>query len=119
MKLLIVDDNPSIRNMIKDILSSTFDDIIEHDDGEFVEIICEKEEPDYILMDIIMDRIDGITATRNILKYDPSARVLIISQHIDEQTISEVYSAGAIRFFRKDNLTKLLQFFEQDSQLKE
>ena len=113
MKLLIVDDNVKIRNVIKDILNSTFDEIIEHDDGEFVERVFSKEKPDYILMDVKMNRIDGITATRNILSYDSSAKIIIISQHNDDQTIDEAYAAGAIKFFGKENLTNLVQFFQQ------
>jgi len=115
MKLLIVDDNADIRNMIKDILNSTFDEIIEHDDGEFVERVFSKEKPDYILMDVKMNKVDGFTATKNVLNYDSSAKIVIISQHNDDQTINEAYSAGAIKFIGKENLTKLVQFFEQQT----
>ena len=115
MKLLIVDDNENIRSMLKDILKNIFDEFVEHDDGQYAELICEKERPDFILMDVKMKTMDGITATKNILSQNSKAKIIIISQYNDEQIINDAYAAGAVKFFSKENLLKLEKFFNNQS----
>ena len=60
--------------------------------------------PDWVLMDIEMDRIDGIIATREILLSYPRARVVIVSKCDDDQTREAARRAGACGYVLKENL---------------
>ena len=112
MKLLIIDDNKPIRQMIKDILENKFEHIYEHHDGLGAEEKYTECMPDFVVIDIKMKNVDGIQATKNIIKKYPQSRIIVISQYSDEETINESYSAGAIKFISKENLTDLIDFFQ-------
>lgn len=112
MKLLIIDDNAKIRKMLNEILSSTFDEIHEHDDGLGAERAYSEHRPDYVLMDIKMKNLDGISATRDILKKHPDAKVIMITHYNDPEIKKESFIAGAMKFINKENLAELTSFFD-------
>ncbi len=60
--------------------------------------------PDWVLMDIEMEEVDGITATREILLSYPRARVVIVSKYADDQTREAARKAGACGYVLKENL---------------
>jgi two-component system response regulator DegU len=111
MKLLIVDDNPKIRKMLREILSSKFEEIYEHHDGLGAEETYDKIQPDYVLMDIKMKHTDGISATKNILQKFPRAKIIMISHYNHPDIKENAFVAGAMKFINKDNLTELLKIF--------
>ena len=111
MKLLIVDDNPKIRKMIKEILSIKFDEIIEHNDGFGASGLYKTAQPDWVIMDVKMERMDGIRATEEILNFSPSARIVIVSHFSDMETQRQALKAGAKAFISKENLTELTEVF--------
>ena len=108
---MIVDDNPRIRQVIREILSNTFDEFFEHNDGEGVCSIYKKFNPDWVVMDIKMEKVDGLNATREILKNYPSAKIAIVSHFSDEETKRQAVQAGAKIFLSKENLTELTELF--------
>ena len=106
---MIVDDNPKMRKMIRQILSSKFNEFIEHNDGAGAfEKFCEFK-PDWVVMDVKMENVDGIKATKEIMKKCPNAKIVIVSHFSDKETKKEALNAGAQRFISKDNLTDLLE----------
>ena len=70
--ILVVEDQPDNRQIIRDMLAPTDYEIIEAEDGEQALAAVAKQRPDLILMDIQLPIMDGYTATRRI-KADPSA----------------------------------------------
>jgi two-component system cell cycle response regulator DivK len=72
-RILVVEDQPDNRQIIRDMLASTDYEIIEAEDGEQALAAIAKKRPDLILMDIQLPIIDGYTATRRI-KADPALR---------------------------------------------
>jgi DNA-binding NarL/FixJ family response regulator len=58
-------------------------------------------------MDIHMPHMDGLTATRQIRRFHPSARVLVVTAYEDEELRSAAQEAGASGYVLKDKLTEL------------
>ena len=76
-RILVVEDQPDSRRIIRDMLGSTDYEIIEAEDGEQALAAIAKQRPDLILMDVQMPIMDGYTATRRI-KADPALRSIKI-----------------------------------------
>jgi CheY-like chemotaxis protein len=105
MKLLIVDDNEDIRRILKSMYSHMFYQILECDDGSSAIKIYNNERPDWVLMDIKMKKMDGITATKRIKNKYPKARIIIVSQYSDKDFIDAAKNSGAIEFVNKEDFS--------------
>jgi two-component system, cell cycle response regulator DivK len=77
-RILVVEDQPDNRQIIRDMLAPTDYEITEAEDGEQALEAIAKQRPDLILMDIQLPIIDGYTATRKI-KADPALSIPIIA----------------------------------------
>ena len=75
MKLLIVDDNAAVRRLIRSIVLPLAGDICECTDGADALSAYLAQRPDVVLMDVRMNEVDGIQATKQITAADPKARV--------------------------------------------
>jgi two-component system, cell cycle response regulator DivK len=76
-RILVVEDQPDNRQIIRDMLAPTDYVIIEAEDGEQALVAIAKQRPDLILMDIQLPIMDGYAATRR-LKSDPTLRSIPI-----------------------------------------
>jgi DNA-binding NarL/FixJ family response regulator len=72
-------------------------------DGEEAVALCRKEEPDVVLMDISMPKMDGISATREIRNLLPQTAVIILTGHEDDEHVFEGIKAGAQGYLLKDS----------------
>ncbi len=101
-RVLIVDDAVFMRNTIKEIFTSNgFEIAGEAANGvEAIEKFCDLK-PDLITMDIVMPFKNGIQATRDILKEDPNAIIVICSALGQESLVTEAIEAGASDFIVK------------------
>ncbi len=103
-KILIVDDEWEIRNLVERTLRSDRYQILQAENGEKAIEIARAEKPDLIIMDIMMPGgIDGFEATR-ILKNDPKTRgntVIVLSAIGREAEIERGSEAGADDYFIK------------------
>ena len=71
-------------------------------DGEAAVALVAELEPDVVLMDVRMPRLDGIEATRRIVDSpDTRARVLVLTTFDDDETVYEAFRAGASGFLLK------------------
>jgi DNA-binding NarL/FixJ family response regulator len=104
MKMLIVDDHSAMRRLIGRVVNDMVSDIEECGDGSEALAAYHQCRPDCVLMDIEMGRMDGITATREILMAFPDAKVVIVSKHDDEQIRAAARQAGACGYVLKENL---------------
>jgi NarL family two-component system response regulator LiaR len=102
-RAIIVDDDPFARRMIKEALQEA--DVIviaEAQNGrEGVELALHYR-PDVVLMDVVMPELDGIAATRRILKEDPEQLVVILTSSDDDEMGLLGLRAGAAGFLTKD-----------------
>jgi DNA-binding NarL/FixJ family response regulator len=72
-------------------------------DGEEAVALCRKEEPDVVLMDISMPKMDGISATRQIRDLLPQTAVIILTGHEEDEHVFEGIKAGAQGYLLKDS----------------
>ncbi len=107
MLIQIVDDSPNMRDTIKSVLNGLSAEFIESGDGDEAVQQYSNCKPDLVIMDIRMQRMDGITATRAIRSHSSNARVIIITQYDDNDFRSAARDAGATAFVLKDDLSIL------------
>ena len=95
-------------------------EIYEVADGNQVLKTYKTKNIDIVLMDINMKFVNGITATKEVIKYDPSAKIIILSMNNELHIIESAIKAGAIGFLLKDsgleeliNAIKTVYFGEQ------
>ena len=81
IRILIVDDHTIVRKGIKALLAETTDILVvgEADNGLEAIQLSKQLEPDVILMDLLMPKMDGIEATRQISAHQPKVRLLVLT----------------------------------------
>ncbi len=111
MKVLIVDDNEKVREVVRDYLPASADEIYECADGSEALAFYQRHQPDWVLMDWEMPHKDGITAIREIIGAFPDANICMVTAFDDEDIRAEAFQAGASGFVLKDNLFELEEMF--------
>ena len=103
-KIVIVDDHQLFREGVKRILDfeNTFEVVAEGNDGSEVMALYEKHQPDVILMDINMPRVNGVEATEALIKEYPEAKVIILSIHDDGSYVTHALKTGALGYMLKE-----------------
>jgi two-component system response regulator DegU len=107
IKVMVVDNRADFRQLIAEILEKSGLQICECEDGDQVLDLYEREAPDWVIMDVRMARMDGLTATRRLLRRFPKARVIVVSAHQPEAARKAALESGALHFFSKENLSNL------------
>lgn len=102
--VLIVDDSQPMRELIKLTLAGVAEVVGECSDGTEALSEYKRLRPDVVLMDFAMKEMDGLTATRQIIASDPKARILLITQHNDEEIRQAAHKAGVYKVLLKENL---------------
>ncbi len=107
MKILIVDDNSRIREVIKSLLQTqgpVTATIFECANGPDAISFCEKVIPDWILMDIAMEPLNGFFTSNLICKSHPGIRIIFVSQYDEPEYREEAKNCGALAYVLKENL---------------
>jgi two-component system alkaline phosphatase synthesis response regulator PhoP len=115
-KVLIVDDEPNVRRLSRTILSKNFI-VFEAEDGKQAIDIANTQKPDVILMDIMMPKMDGLTACHAIKK-DPATKsipiimVTAIGFELNIKLSQQMGASGYVTkpFTSQDLLNKIAQF---------
>jgi CheY-like chemotaxis protein len=113
MRLMIVDDNPGMRRLIRNITWDLAASVVECADGSEALDAYGAHKPDWVLMDIEMATLDGISATKEITLAFPDARILIVTEYDDPNWREEALRAGACGYVLKENLQELRQILGQ------
>jgi len=113
MKILIVDDNASMRRLIKTVLSDFHAEFVECADGGKALENYRLSKPDIVLMDIMMPEVDGLEATRRIRAAFPDARVVVVTYYDDPDLRKAATSVGAAGYVLKEDLSQLRAFCVQ------
>lgn len=107
MKVLIVDDNAKVRELVRDHLPVSAGEVFECADGDEAVDLYKLHRPDWVLMDQEMQRTDGINAIREIISQFPKANICMVTAFSDEELRVAAFAAGASRFVAKDRLFEL------------
>ena len=105
IQLLVVDDQSIVRKGICALLEQVEDiDVIgEATDGEEAVTQADKLHPDVILMDLVMPKMDGITAIQQILARQPKMRIMALTSFVAEDKVFPAIKAGAMGYLLKDS----------------
>lgn len=114
MSVLIVDDNARMRETIRVVVANLDPDAHQCADGASAVALYERVHPDWVFMDLEMQGVDGVEATRRIRASDPHARVVIVTDHDTAAFRQAAREAGACAFVPKSDLTKLLDVIERN-----
>lgn len=104
MRLLVVDDHQLARDGLVRLLSLEKDiEIVgAAGDGEEAVALAARTQPDVVLMDVRMPRMNGIEATRRIVEALPEIAVVLLTLHDEQEYIFEGLAAGACAYLLKD-----------------
>lgn len=103
--IILVDDHKLFREGLKLLLENLdyIDNVYEAANGEEFLKLVEKQQPDIVFMDIEMPVMDGITATRQVLKLHPGLNIIALSMYGDENYYTPMINAGAKGFILKNS----------------
>ena len=109
-KILIVDDEPFMRNLLIKILEPTGSEFVEAGDGIDALAKYKEHKPDLVLLDINMPNFDGIESLRLILTLDRYAKVVMCSTAAQLAIAKEMIAIGARDFIVKPfDATKIIE----------
>jgi DNA-binding NarL/FixJ family response regulator len=116
VRVVLVDDHDVLRMGVRDFISSLrgYEVVGEADTAREALRTIEATKPDVILMDIALPGMDGIVATREILRRVPGARVIVLSAHKQSHDVMDAIDAGAVGYVLKaDPPETLVQALER------
>ncbi|CAM4111294.1 LuxR family transcriptional regulator [Bacillus manliponensis] len=103
IKVLLVDDHEMVRMGVSAYLSTQPDiEVVgEAENGRKGAELALSLKPDIILMDLVMDEMDGVEATRAIIKEWPEAKIVVVTSFLDDEKLYPVIEAGATSYLLK------------------
>jgi len=104
IKVMIVDDHKVVRSGLSAFLMA-YDDlelVAEADNGEKAMAMCHQHQPDVILMDLVMPKMNGAQTTEAILKNCPEMKIIALTSFKDQELVENVLKAGAIGYLLKN-----------------
>jgi CheY-like chemotaxis protein len=115
-RVLVVDDEPAIREMARDILQGRGYEVIPARDGvEALDLYRQQwGRIDLVVLDMVMPRLGGLETFRRLLGMDRGVRVVLCSGHADTTKAKQAIKEGALGFFAKPfTMTELLAWVEK------
>lgn len=103
IRVLLVDDHEMVRAGVSAFLSTQPDIevVAEASDGQAGAELALKHRPDVVLMDLVMEPVDGVEGTRLIRKEWPDAKILVVTSFLDDEKVYPVIEAGAMSYVLK------------------
>jgi two-component system chemotaxis response regulator CheY len=100
-EVLIADDSEFMRNLLREILEEDHTIVGEVENGVEAVEVFKEEQPDLVMMDIVMPIRDGIEATDEIKTDHPGANVIMCTSVGQEEKMKEAVKAGADGYITK------------------
>jgi DNA-binding NarL/FixJ family response regulator len=107
MKALIVEDEELVRELLASVVSREFEFnyVKEASDGESAWGLFQIEKFDFVVLDLMLPKLDGLSLARRILQVAPDVRILALSSECDDYTIREVTRSGILGFVHKQEMS--------------
>jgi NarL family two-component system response regulator LiaR len=104
IRVILIDDHIRIHEAISALLEAVedIDLVAQGSNGLEAVQLCEQHHPDVVLMDIVMPRMNGIEATKQILEKQPNIRILALSSFQDRDSVRAMLENGAVGYILKD-----------------
>jgi NarL family two-component system response regulator LiaR len=104
IRVVIVDDHTVVRQGLRFMLEQRADvEVVgEGSDGEQAIALAEDLVPDVLLLDLLMPKMDGITAVREIKRLTPTTQIIILTSYYEDDQIFNAIRAGALSYLLKD-----------------
>lgn len=105
LRILLADDHTVMRSGLRALLErqQNFEVVGEADNGREAVSLCASLLPDIVIMDVGMPLLNGVEATKALLKQSPSTGVVMLSMHSDEVYVMRSLQAGARAYLLKDS----------------
>ncbi|OBZ09871.1 DNA-binding response regulator [Bacillus sp. FJAT-27264] len=103
IKVLLVDDHEMVRIGLAAVLGTEdgIEVVGEAGSGEEGIRLAHEYNPDVVLMDLVMDGMDGIETTRQLMKTFPDCKVIVLTSYLDDEKMYPVIEAGAFSYLLK------------------
>ncbi len=104
IRVMLVDDHDMVRKGLSVYLTVKDDlELVgEANNGQEALAVCEKTQPDVVLMDLVMPKMDGATATHVIRKRWPHIQVIALTSFQEKELVQDALRAGAISYLIKN-----------------
>jgi DNA-binding NarL/FixJ family response regulator len=104
IRVMLVDDHEVVRRGLRGFLELQDDMsvVAEAGDGEAAVALAARESPDVILMDLLMPKMDGVTAIATIKDAQPEIEIVAVTSFIEEEKVTTALEAGASGYLLKD-----------------
>lgn len=103
IRVLLADDQTLIRESLRLSFTEAGHTVVaEASTGEQAVALATQHQPDVVVMDVSMRKLDGITACRRICRQAPDTKVLMLTRHHDENLVAKALQAGAAGYLVKD-----------------
>ena len=104
IRVVIVDDHHMVRRGLASYLTVAEDIQLvgEASDGEEALAVCQTAVPDVVLMDLVMPRMGGVDAIRELKKRQPQVRVVALTSFQEKELVADVLREGAISYILKN-----------------
>jgi NarL family two-component system response regulator LiaR len=115
IRVMVVDDHAMVRTGLAAFLeiSDDLDLVGQATNGRQAVALCERSQPNVILMDLVMPEMDGVTATRTIRERWPQVQVIALTSFQEKELVRDALQAGAIGYLLKnvsiDDLTEAVR----------
>lgn len=100
-RVLVVDDEPEVRQVLVEFLSSRGYEVIAAEGGAKAVGIVETARPDLVLLDVAMPGMDGVETLKRIVALDPSLAVIMVTANADIGVTSKLLALGAVDYVPK------------------
>jgi two-component system, NarL family, response regulator LiaR len=104
IRVLLVDDHAVVREGLRAFLElqDGLEVVGEAGDGEEAVALAEQLRPDVVLMDLVMPKLDGVGAMRELRRRQPATRVIALTSFLDDERLLPAIQAGAAGYLLKD-----------------
>jgi two-component system chemotaxis response regulator CheY len=112
--ILVVDDSSIMRKMIKQTLNGAGHTVVgEAKNGDDAVVQYQQLNPEVVTMDITMRGMDGIAASKAILKYDVEAKIIMLSNLDEDKFSKEAALLGAKGYINKHKTAEILELIDR------